>query len=150
MALTTKCRWDKFDGYDGNPRGTLAADVTTDLANLVVGVGLNSSGQVVIGAGASGLIGVVIFPIGHDYLTGGLVAPPVAGDRIDVGKHGEIVNFTTTAVTGGVFSNGGAAVAGTKYYAHSDGSVNATATAGTYVGHTMEADRLVLNFGATA
>jgi hypothetical protein len=149
--LSTKPRWDKYDGYDGNPRGTLAADVTNDQANLVIAVGLDANGLVVVGAGASGVIGVLIFAVGHDYLTGGLVQPPQAGDVIDIGKHGEIVNFIPTVVTTGVFSaDTNPATAGTKYYAHADGSINATATSGVYVGHTMEHDRLILNFGAVA
>jgi hypothetical protein len=149
MTLATKPRVDKTDPYVGNPRGTLAADVTADQANLVIGVGLNSTGQVVVGAGSSGIIGVTIFAVGHDYLTGGLVQPPQAGDTIDVFKHGEIVNFYSSVVTTGVFSLGAAGVAGTKYYAHADGSVNATATSGVFVGHTMEGSRLVLDVSAT-
>jgi hypothetical protein len=148
--LVTKPRIDKTDPYVGNPRGTLAAAVTNDQANLVIGVGLNSSGQVVVGAGASGIIGVTIFAVGHDYLTGGLVQPPQAGDTIDVFKHGEIVNFVPTVVTTGVFSaDTNPPAAGTKYYAHADGSVNATATSGVFVGHTMESSRLIIDVSAT-
>jgi len=148
MTLATKPRIDKTDPYVGNPRGTLAADVTADQANLVIGVGLNSSGQVVVGAGASGILGGVIFAVGHDYLTGGLVQPPVAGDTIDVFKHAEIVNFAVTVVTTGVFSLGAPGVAGTKYYAHASGAVDATATAGVFIGHTMEGSRLIVDVSA--
>lgn len=144
--LATIPRWDKYDGYIGNSRGQLAADVTDDQANLVIGVGLNSTGQIVVGAGASGVIAVVIFNVGHDYLTGGLVQPPQAGDVWDTGRHGEIVNFVPTVVTSSVFSaDTNPPVAGTKYYAHADGSVNATSASGVYIGYTMEADRLIVD-----
>lgn len=144
-TLSTKPRVDKSDPYVGNHRATLAADVTNDQANLVVGVGLNSTGQLVVGAGASGILGVTIFAVGHDYLTGGLVQPPQAGDSTDYFHLGEIVNFIETVVTTGVFSAGPAGTAGKKYYAHADGSVNQTAASGVYIGHTIEGSRLCLN-----
>lgn len=145
-SMATKPRWDKYDGYVGNFRATFNADITTDAANLVLGVGLNSSGLLVVGAGSSGLVGIIIIPVGID-IHGYLLEPPQAGDVIDVGKHGEIVNFSTTAFTSGAFLAGTAPVAGTKYYAHTDGTVNATATGvgSIYIGHTVEASRLIVN-----
>lgn len=233
MALTTVPRWDKYDPYIGNFRGTLAADIDlATQANQVLAVGLNSDGQVVIGAGTSGIKGVMIVPVGKDMhgvlLDGGTNIE--AGDICDVGKHGEITSFVpsvltytqtlTISATGGTFtatlgsnttsalafdisaanlktalaglddgyaataftvtgSNGGpfsitypkaygalttdpasltggsgtatvaqpatTAVAGTTYYGHADGSVNAISTNGVYIGHTVEADRLIVN-----
>lgn len=35
--------------------------------------------------------------------------------------------------------------AGTKYYAHADGSIDSVSASGVYIGHTVEADRLILN-----
>lgn len=145
-SMATKPRWDKYDGYVGNFRATFAADVTLDAANMVLGVGLNSSGLLTIGAGSSGLTGIIIVPVGID-IHGYLLEPPQAGDVIDVGKHGEIVNFQTTAFASSAFLAGTAPVAGTKYYAHADGTVNATATGvgSIYIGHTVEASRLIVN-----
>jgi hypothetical protein len=145
-SLSVKPRWDKYDGYVGNYRATFAADVPLDAANMVLGVGQNSAGALVIGAGSSGLTGIIIVPVGID-IHGYLLEPPQAGDVIDVGKHGEIVNFQTTAFTSGAFLAGTAPVAGTKYYAHADGTVNATATGvgSIYIGHTVEASRLIVN-----
>jgi hypothetical protein len=145
VTLSTKPRFDKYDPYVGNFRAPLAVDSTTDQANLVIAVGINSSGALVVGAGQTGIVGVIINNVGHDFITGGLVQPPMAGAIADVMKHGEIVNFIGTTVTAGVFSAGAAGVAGTKYYAHADGSVDTTATAGTLIGHTVEADRLIVN-----
>jgi hypothetical protein len=145
-TMATKPRWDKYDPYVGNHRATWAADISLDQANLVLGVGLNSSGLLVIGAGSSGLTGIVIIPVGQD-IHGYLLEPPLAGDVHDVGKHGEIVNFQTTAFTSGAFLPGTAPVAGTRYYAHADGTVNATATGvgSIYIGHTVEASRLIVS-----
>ena len=102
MALTTVPRWDKYDPYVGNFRGTLAADVDlATQANKVLAVGLNSDGAVTIGSGTSGIKGVVIIPVGKDMhgvlLDGGVNIE--AGDLCDVGKHGEITSFSPTVLT---------------------------------------------------
>ena len=146
-SFATKPRWDKYDGYIGNFRAPLAANSTDDQANLVLGVGINSSGAAVIGAGQTGIVGVVILPVGNDYISGGLLPGPEAGDVVDVGKHGEITNFVLTAKDSGKFkASTTAPAAGTNYYAHADGTVNATQGAdGVYVGHTVEKDRLIVN-----
>lgn len=146
-SLTTKPRWDKYDGYIGNFRAPFAADTTSDQANLVLGVGINSSGGVVPGAGQTGIVGVIIIPVGNDYITGDLLPGPQAGDIIDVGKHGEITNFVLTDIDTGKFKvSATAPAAGTNYYAHADGTVDATqGTDGVYVGHTVEKDRLIVN-----
>lgn len=114
MALRTKPHWDKYDGYVGNYRGVLAADIDLETeANVVLAVGHNSDGAVVIGAGQTGIKGVMIVPVGQDIhgvlLDGGINNQ--AGDPCDIGKHGEITNFvpsdetndyvvTVTAVSG--------------------------------------------------
>lgn len=101
MALRTKPRWDKYDGYMGNFRGTLAADIADDDFNKVLGVGLNSDGAIVVGSGVTGIKGLMIVSVGADIhgnlLEGG--TNNQAGDTQDVGKHGEIVNFVPTDVT---------------------------------------------------
>lgn len=147
MTLGTKPRWDKYDGYVGNFRGMLAVDSTTDQANMVLAVGVNGSGAVVIGAGQTGIAGLMILPVGNDYITGAVLPGPIAGDAIDVGKHGEIVNFVPTKLVSGAFAAADTpAAAGTRYYAHADGTVTPTAGTGSvYVGHTVEASRLIVN-----
>src|ERR1700741_1069865 len=102
MTLRTKPRWDKYDGYVGNFRGALAADIDLDTeANKVLAVGVNSDGAVVIGSGQTGIKGLMIVPVGADIhgnlLSGGINNQ--AGDPCDVGKHGEITNFVPTDVT---------------------------------------------------
>lgn len=231
MGLSTKPRWDKYDGYVGNYRGVLADDIDLDLeANVVLAVGHNSTGGIVIGSGQTGIKGLMIVAVGADIhgnlLDGGINNQ--AGDPQDVGKHGEITNFRPSVLTNsfgvavvassgnftvkvknlhtgvsqaiaGVVYNGAnsalkanivavddsllatdvtvvgtapnftvtvpvgysieandatatvsvaatTSVAGTNYYAHADGSVNATKGGdGIYVGHTAEADRLIVN-----
>lgn len=145
MALATKPRWDKYDGYVGNYRGPLAADIVlATQANKVLAVGVNSSGAVTVGAGQTGINGLVIIPVGVDMygnlLEGGTNTQ--AGDLCDVGKHGEITNFKPH-LPGGTPPN---PAAGTNYYGHSDGAVlPSTGPGAVYVGHTVEADRLVVN-----
>lgn len=145
MALATKPRWDKYDGYVGNYRGPLAADIVlATQANKVLAVGINSSGAVTVGAGQTGINGLVIIPVGVDMygnlLEGGVNTQ--AGDLCDVGKHGEITNFKPH-LPGGTPPN---PAAGTNYYGHADGAVlPSTAPGAVYVGHTVEADRLIVN-----
>lgn len=102
MALATKPRWDKYDGYVGNFRGHLADDVDLDNeANKVLAVGLNSDGAIVVGAGTSGIKGLMIVAVGAD-IHGNLLDGGVnnqAGDPQDVGKHGEITNFVPSDLT---------------------------------------------------
>jgi hypothetical protein len=148
MALATKPRWDKYDGYIGNYRGPLAADIVlATQANKVLAVGVNSSGAVTVGAGQTGVHGLVIIPVGVDMygnlLDGGVNTQ--AGDMCDVGKHGEITNFKPH-LPGGTPPN---PAAGTNYYGHPDGAVlPSTGPGAVYVGHTVEADRLVVDISA--
>lgn len=120
-------RYDKYDPLSGGFRAPVAgAWASADLAKPFA-VGLNASGQVVKGAGNSGILGVLI-----------VTSVKAAGDIVDVMTHGEIVEATladgTTALT-----------AGTAYYGvPADGTLSATATANKKVGHTVEATRLVV------
>lgn len=149
MALATKPRWDKYDGYIGNYRGPLAADIVlATQANRVLAVGVNSSGAVTIGAGQTGVNGCIIIPVGVDMygnlLDGGVNTQ--AGDLCDVGKHGEITNFAPSQPSG----TAPAAAAGTNYYGHADGAVlPSTAPGAVYLGHTVEADRLIVDVSTT-
>lgn len=137
-GFTLKPRWDKYNGYVGNFRAPLAADVDLDTeANVVLPAGIDSNGAVVFGAGQSGIVGVVIIPVGTNMqgtlLDGGVNTG--AGDICDVGKHGEIVNFADSA---------GNNAAGTNYFANADGTVTPD-TGDVYIGHTVEADRLIVD-----
>jgi hypothetical protein len=113
-------RFDKYDPVSGGTRAALAADYTGS-ANAV-GVGLNSSGRVVPGAGQTGVIGVICQPKNKK-----------AGDIVDVMRSGEIVEF--------------AGAAGTVYTADTTTGAIATSAASatkTPIGYTVEATRLVV------
>lgn len=128
-------RYDKYDPISGGFRAPLAADFTT-AANYgkVYAVGLNTSGQVVIGAGNTGIVGLMV-----------LTEARYAGDVVDVMTSGEITDLNTATP----FDNFAAApVAGTVYYGvTADGTINTTATANKRIGWTVEAKRLVVRIG---
>lgn len=94
-------------------------------AGKVYGVGLNASGKVVKGAGATGILGI--------YCPTGARA---ADEVIDVMKAGtELADFN--------FLNDGttATIAATKYYGiPADGLITATSAGNTLIGHTVEKD----------
>jgi hypothetical protein len=113
-------RIDKYQPVAGGFRAPLNAALTGGVAPL--GVGINASGRVVVGAGATGVVGVIVSPYNK-----------AAGDIIDVMTAGELVEF------------GGAA--GTVYTANTTtGVISTTAKSATQhvVGHTVEADRLIV------
>jgi hypothetical protein len=115
-------------------RAFLNADwISTDLER-VVGVGLNSSGLLVKGAGQTGVIGVLV-----------LTRIIKAGrEPVDVMKRGEIVEFDKVQKPNIAF---GTAAAGTKFYADATtGVLTATSTSNIYIGHTVEAGRLIVSF----
>lgn len=143
-------RYDKYEPLAGGFRAALAADLTFDAAGNFGPkvVSLNTSGKVVVGtAGQSGAVGIMAKAVPSYPNLGSVMgqvnaALPIggrAGDIVDIMTHGEIVGMTGL-------------VAGTTYYANADGTLTATApTAGTNswkVGHTVEADRLVVRFQA--
>jgi hypothetical protein len=105
-------------------RAVLNADLATNLFDTVVGVSLNGTGKVVVGAsGQTGTIGVIV---PTKWLS-------KAGQQVDIHKYGDIVDITGLA-------------AGTRYWVAADGTLTATMAAGlVYAGHTVEADRLVLS-----
>lgn len=120
-------RFDKVDSAIGGTRARLAADVAEADWNKVLGIGLNASGLAVPkAASTSGFVGVAIF----DRTT------RKAGTPIDIMRQGEIVDVPSLA-------------AGTTYYLTAGGLLTATAPAAgvnaVQVGHTVEADRLVVN-----
>lgn len=143
-------RYDKYEPISGGFRAPLAADLTFDAAGHYgpKAVSLNASGQAVEGtAGQSGGVGVLIknvplYPnLGNipGAVNAGVPIGGKAGNIVDIMTHGEIVGVTGL-------------VAGTVYYAASNGTLTATAPGagvnGYRVGHTVEADRLVVRFQA--
>ena len=131
-------RYDKYEPKSGGFRAALAAAWTTTSGpssasdiGVLRAVGLNASGQVVRASDTVPCRGVIV-----------LTRPMSAGDIVDVMTDGEVVELATTDV-------GGAPAAGTPYYAHTAagavaGNVFATAASNTYIGHTVEASRLVV------
>lgn len=123
--MAVKPRFDKTDPNVGSFRAMLAVDWPDDDVNKVWFFGLNASGLAVKGAGASGLMGFVIRTKKGEK----------AGDAIDIHTSGEIYPFVET--------NGTLGVAGTKYYAHADGTVDTVSASGTLVGIVTSDLRLV-------
>jgi hypothetical protein len=115
-------RFDKYDPISGGFRAALNADYTGS-ANPV-GVGVNTSGRVVVGVGAAaiGICGVICQPKNRK-----------AGEVIDVMTSGEIVEFAGSA--------GVAYTANTTTGAITNGAASATQQA---VGFTVEASRLIV------
>lgn len=123
MALGA--HYDKYDPISGGFRAPLAAAVTGANKLVVRAVSLDANGRVVLGtAGASGFVGVIV---AHKDMA--------VGDVVDVMTAGEIVDVTGLT-------------AGTVYYAAASGALQTGAPAaganGGRVGHTVEADRLVV------
>lgn len=120
-------RYDKYNPISGGFRAKLAGAWSSSDVGKIFGVGLDTSGRVVKGAGNTGIVGVVV-----------VNRAMAAGDVVDVMQHGEIVDATmsdgTTALT-----------AGTPYYfVVATGLLSATATAQPKVGFTVETTRLVV------
>jgi hypothetical protein len=130
-------RYDKYDPIGGgNFRADIAADFPDANLGKLYGVGLDTTGKVVIGAGNTGIIGVMVIT-----QKPGRVGPLREVQRVDVMRTGEITDFGPTAgVPGTDFGT-----AATKYYSDSSGNITATATSNTYVGFTIEPDRLVVS-----
>lgn len=100
-------RYDKYDPISGGFRANLNAAIT-DPAKIAVplAVGLNASGKVVEGAGATGVIGVLIAD-----------QEKAANEVVDVMTAGEIVDLNETNFDPGA-----------KYYGATTGAVNTTNT----------------------
>lgn len=114
-------RYDKYDPISGGFRAPLAAawGVAEGLATPV-GVGLDANGRIVKGAGNTGVLGVIVVDEAH-----------AAGDVMDVMTDGEIVDVAGL-------------VAGTVYFAAAAAGAVSTVNTGTRLGHTVQADRLVV------
>jgi hypothetical protein len=119
-------RLDKTESATGVVRAKLAADIASGSWNKILGIGINSSGQAVLGAGQSGIVGVAIFDSTNSK----------AGQVCDIFKLGEIIVWGTELL-----------VAGTVYTVNTTTGVISSTVAGATqikVGYTVEADRLVL------
>ena len=114
-------RVDKTDSAVGVVRGTLLADIAQADWGKPLGCGVNAAGLTVRGGGQSGVIGIIIADK-TNYK---------AGTRADMFVLGDIVECAGL-------------VPGTKYYADATTGVLSTTNTGTYVGFTVEADRLVV------
>lgn len=120
-------RVDKTDSAVGVVRAILNTSWTDDeLADEApFGVGLNATGLIVKGAGQTGIIGVCI-PNPNQM-------NQYAGQPADIFVLADIVELADLDP-------------GKAVYAHNTtGVLSHTATAGTYVGFTVEEDRLILN-----
>lgn len=117
-------RYDKYDPKVGGFRAQLAVDWLLADINKVVPVGLNVDGQVVKGAGQTGILGVLV-----------LTRVIKAGDEpVDVMTGGEIVEFPSIAAP---------APPGTVIFAEPAGDfevdIAANVAAGSVrIGHTVE------------
>lgn len=119
-------RFDKYDSKDGGFRAALSAalahtpsnEATNDVGK-VWAVGLNASGQVVKGAGDSGVLGVIV-----------PTRAMGAGEMVDVMTDGEIVNVT--------LHDGNAIAAGTTVHGvPASGILSETATGNVRLGFTV-------------
>jgi hypothetical protein len=113
-------RYDKYDPRSGGFRAKLDAALTGDNVGVPLGVGLNANGRVVLGAGNSGVRGVLV--VDH---------PMEAGDPVDVMTSGEVVDVEDLT-------------AGTAYLADAVSGALSTDAADTPVGFTAEATRLIV------
>lgn len=114
-------RVDKTESAIGVTRGTLAAAIAEADWGKIIGVGIDNTGKVVRGAGQTGIVGVICVDK-TNYK---------AGQRCDIfGNGSEFLEFSGAA--------------GTKYYAAVADGVVSTTNTGTYIGYTVEADRLVV------
>lgn len=125
-------RFDKYDPISGGFRATVASDLADGSVGIPIGVGLDSSGRVVVGNGQTKIVGVIV---DNGLMTGGTRKGAKAGTIIDVMTAGEIVDVASL-------------VAGTAYYADPvTGALEVSAATDTKVGFTVEATRLIVRVG---
>lgn len=126
-------RYDKYEPKGGGFRAPLAANFVAANLNVGFGVGHDANGRLVIGAGVTGIRGVLI-----------LTKAMSAGDIVDAMTDGEIVEFPGVAGTN-YFMDGitGVIVAGTG----ANTLTPPVAAGSKYVGHTVEATRLIVRVG---
>jgi len=119
-------RYDKYEPKVGGFRAALAADMVKTVANPL-GVGLNSSGRVVVGAGVTGIVGVIVTT--KDMKLGDIVDVMTSGECTDLGSLAAGTVYTANTTTGIL----------------SSGAASATQTP---IGFTVEATRLIVRRSA--
>lgn len=117
--------YDKYEPLAGGFRAKLAA-AWAAADGVPIGVGLNNTGKIVVGAGATGIVGIVILSKFNKK----------AGEVADVMTDGEIVEATGLN-------------AGSRVYADDVTGVlsNTYGVGKTQVGWTVEADRIIVRTG---
>lgn len=127
-------RIDKYEPNIGGSRARLAANYLEADLGAIIAVSLDVNGRIVKGAGTQGIVGVLC-----------LQKLKSAGDQVDILQRADLVEVT------GIPSQG----PGKKVYMNAAGvisaqaiatSVGAAGVAGYFVGHMVEADRLVVRF----
>ncbi len=134
-------RYDKYEPFANGFRAQLAADWprADAIAGVPYGVGFDSTGKIVKGAGNSGVMGVLVLV--QATQNDGIKFR--AGKWVDVMTSGDIVEWATSA--------GVAGVASTNYYVVSASGLivagaAAAATGQLYLGTTAEAERLIVRY----
>jgi hypothetical protein len=127
-------RYDKYEPFGGGFRAPLAAGIVLANTEKVLAVGLDANGKVLVGAqGQTGFRGIIV-----------VTAVKNAGDIVDVMGDGELVEVASLAAGTNYFVDGtsGLVVAGTG----GNTSTAPVAAGSKYVGHTVEATRLIVRF----
>lgn len=144
--MTIPARYDKYDPISGGFRAVLAANLTFDANGSVgpVGVSLDTNGRVVVGSAAqSGYVGVLVKNVPFTPNLGNIAGSVNQGVPIG-GNAGEVVDIMTD---GEIAMDPTILAAGTKYYCAVNGTLSTTNTF-PYIGHTVEAGRLVVRSSA--
>jgi hypothetical protein len=129
-------RIDKYVPEVSGTRAVLHTPLAGGDLDTVIGVGLNANGRAVKGPGNTGIIGLLVNSSKSNK----------AGDIVDVMSLGDIVGTTTEFPAGTVFT-----VTDATGVVAAEAGANPTIGAGkSYVGHTVEAGRLVVRFDRKA
>lgn len=130
-------RYDKYDPVVNGYRADIAANFPDVNLGKIYGVGHDAAGKLVIGAGTSGVKGILILT-----QKPGRVGPLRDVARVDVMVHGCVTDFGPTAgVPGTDFGT-----PGQDFFSDAAGLISVTPAVGsTYIGHCNEADRLEVN-----
>lgn len=118
-------RIDKYEPYAGGFRANLAVDWLAADIEKAVGVGLNANGLIVKGVGTTGIVGVLVLGSEKGKKAGAVVDTMTDGEIIEFGGDPGSVYFSNAA---GVISKAPSGV---------------IPAGGVYVGHTVEAHRLI-------
>lgn len=123
-------RIDKYEPYAGGYRAPMAATWPDSDKGKLYGVGHNSSGQLVKGAGVTGITAVWVMT---KIVPAGKIGDPMTA--------GHVIEFGPTAGVPGV--NFG--VPGTVYYSDAAGAITSTKADGCVrIGHTVDGSSLIV------